>query len=46
LQDNLFVPVTDIALPLVGAEPSSIASVFLDLTFRLHGLAVTLPTRN
>lgn len=46
LQDNLFVPVTDIALPITGAEPSSIANVFLDLTFRLHGLAVTLPTRN
>ena len=46
LQDTIFVPVTNIALPIAEAEPSSIANVFLDLTFRLHGLAVTLPTRN
>lgn len=49
LQDPILVPVTNLALPYT-AEPvspvRSISNVFLDLTFRLHGLAVTLPTRN
>jgi len=46
LQDPIFVPVTNLALPIAEAAALPIANVFLDLTFRLHGLAVTLPTRN
>lgn len=49
LQDPILVPVTNLALPYTSEPVSpvrSISNVFLDLTFRLHGLAVTLPTRN
>lgn len=45
LQDSLVVPVSNVTFPGGGAA-SVPANVFLDITFRLHGLAVTLPTRN
>lgn len=45
LVENVVIPVNNITFPL-AAEPSLVTNVFLDLVVRLHGLSVSIPTRN
>jgi hypothetical protein len=48
LQDALIVPMLQVAVPTTStvADVEFPVSMFIDVTLRLHGLAVKLPTRN
>jgi hypothetical protein len=48
LQDALIVPMLEVAVPSTStvADPRFPIAMWLDVTLRLHGLAVKLPTRN